>query len=497
MPEHLIRLVHDLGRPKVLVVGDLMLDRYVHGSVGRISPEAPIPVLKVEKQSDRIGGAGSVASDLCVLGAEVSCTGVIGCDPDGDRFLAELKALGVSGKGIFRSEDRPTTLKTRFIARQQHVLRVDHEDTSELPEDLQATVADFAEDAIPNQKAVVIQDYNKGVATPQVCQRIIRACRQHNVPVLVDPGRGVDCSRYRGASCLKPNRAEAAAAAGHDLNDDLSIHLAGLKLIKDLDLAAVVITLDRDGLYMIDRGGDELHVAAETLDVYDVTGAGDMVISALAMVIACGGSYRDAAAIAAAAAAVEVTKLGAQPVTRHEIIAQLSRQGYSYARKVADEDALKRILQELHDRGKKIVFTNGCFDLLHVGHIRLLHDARKLGDVLVVGLNTDASIRRQKGPQRPILPEEERAHVLAAIADVDYIILFDEDTPLRLIEQIVKPDVLVKGSDYIGKIVVGREWVEANGGRVELVPIVEGASTTSIVSRILNGNAERGVGDAE
>ena len=486
MPEHLIRLVHELGRPKILVVGDLMLDRYVRGSVGRISPEAPIPVLKTDQVSHRLGGAGSVVHDLCVLGAEVACCGVLGRDAEAETFLAELKRIGVASEGVLQSDSRPTTLKTRYIARQQHVLRVDREETNGLPAEVQTQLISFAEGAIPQQDAVIIQDYDKGVATEEVCGRIIAACRKHNVCVLVDPARNVDYAKYRGASCLKPNRTETAAATGQSLADDESVGRAAKMLIDDLGLDAVAITLDRDGICMVDLNGEQTRVAAEALDVYDVTGAGDMAISALAMVLACQGSYSDAAAVANAAAAVEVTKLGAQPVTRHEIVAQLSRQGYSYARKVVEDEVLCRTCADLHERGKSIVFTNGCFDLLHFGHISQLHEARKLADVLVVGLNTDDSVRRYKGPGRPILPQEERAHILAAIADVDYIVLFDDDTPAHLIEDIVKPDVLVKGSDYEGKVVVGREWVEANGGRVVLVPLIKGRSTTDIVSKILN-----------
>ena len=484
MSDGLIRLVQSLGQPKVLVVGDLMLDRYERGSVSRISPEAPIQVLNVEQQSFRLGGAGSVAHNLAVMGAQVTCCGLLGDDPEAETFIAELDRLDIRHDGVLQIEDRPTTLKTRFIARQQQVLRVDREDASEPLKSVQICAADYAEAVIPEQDAVVIQDYSKGLVTPLVCERIIRKCRQMDIPVLIDPGRGADYSKYRGANCLKPNRTEAANATRLELAGDDAIRRAARALIDELDLDAVMITLDRDGLYMREAGGDELSVPPDALEVFDVTGAGDVTISVLAMVIAAGGGYRDAATIANAAGAVEVTKVGAQPVTCNEIIAQFNRQSYGYARKIVDDSALSRIARDLRERGKAVVFTNGCFDLLHAGHIRLLHDARKLGDMLIVGLNTDASIRLQKAPDRPILPQEERAHVLAAIADVDYVVLFDEETPKRLIEEVVRPDVLVKGSDYEGKLVVGRDFVEAHGGRVELVQIVPGMSTSSIVSKI-------------
>jgi D-beta-D-heptose 7-phosphate kinase/D-beta-D-heptose 1-phosphate adenosyltransferase len=497
MYRQLIHRVERFGRPRICVVGDLMVDRYVFGDAERISPEAPIQILRAAREESRLGGAGSVINNLVTLGARVAAFGVVGRDAPGQQILRELRAAGAKTSGVLAVRERPTTIKTRFVGRAQHrhpqqVLRVDWEDDQPLDahvEDrLLAKIARF----VAKADVIVASDYNKGVLTPRVMHEIVRLARRRHVPVLVDPIKGRDYSKYAGATLLTPNRLETELASGIRLAGPDSIRRATKRLMGDLKLDALVITLDKEGAYLATRGKPGQKVPTRARPVYDVTGAGDMVIAVLAMAVATGATLLDAVRLANVAGGLEVEKFGVQTVSREEIIGEL----LSEARRSGDKvRSLANLLVDLgrhRAQGESIVWTNGCFDVMHAGHIDYLEFSGRQGDVLVIGLNSDSSVRANKGPDRPICSEEHRAKVLAALECVDYIIVFDDPTPQRLIEA-VRPDALVKGEDWRYKGVVGREFVESYGGRVVLAPIVKGLSTTTLVARI-RGNSS-GPGD--
>ena len=488
MQSHLIHLVEQFGRPRVVVVGDLMRDRYVFGDAERISPEAPVQILKVASEESRLGGAGSVVNNLLELGARVSVFGIVGRDRVGDEMLREFKDAGAKAAGVLGVAGRPTTIKTRFIGRAQHrhpqqVLRVDEEDTSPLSREVEAQLLARLTPALKAADIVVVSDYNKGVMTPRLTQGLIRCAHHLKVPVLVDPIKGPDYSKYRGATLLTPNRLETELASGIRVDGAEAAARAARKLVDRLKLDAIVVTLDKDGAYLALRGAAGEPIPTRPRLVYDNAGAGDMVIAVLAMALASGAAPADAVRLANVAGGLEVMKFGVQTVSRQEIIAELLEEARHTGNKVRTLDHLLLDLKRHRELHQSIVFTNGCFDLIHPGHVSYMEFAGRQGDVLVVGLNSDRSVRANKGPTRPICNENERAGVLAALEAVDYIILFDDDTVEPLIRAI-RPDVLVKGGDYRLEGVVGRRFVESCGGRVVLAPLVKGVSTTDIVDRI-------------
>jgi D-beta-D-heptose 7-phosphate kinase / D-beta-D-heptose 1-phosphate adenosyltransferase len=484
MNERLRNVLEGLNRPRILVLGDLMLDRYVHGDAERISPEAPIQVLKVAAEEDRLGGAGAVAGNLVALKARCDIVGIVGRDAPGETLVAVLKSLGVGTGGIRRVPRRLTTIKTRFVGRAQHripqqVLRVDREDDRPIDERTEASLAKAIEAKLPRADVLVISDYAKGVVTPGLCRKVIKAARAAKVPVLVDPIRSDDYSRYRGATLLTPNRMETEIASGSQISGDASLKRIAGNLIKRLAIEALAITLDKEGAYLARRGKPGVRVPTRPRNVFDNAGAGDMFISALSIAVASGADLEDAVAFANVAGGLEVEKFGVQTVSREEIANDLMATGGKLR-------TLPQLLEEL-DRerrnGQKIVFTNGCFDLIHHGHVEYLEFSRSQGDRLVVGLNGDASVRRLKGPPRPLVSEGQRARVLSGLMAVDYVVIFDEDTPAALIKA-VRPDVLIKGDDWADKGVVGTEFVESYGGKLVLAPLVGQASTSTLVDEI-------------
>jgi D-beta-D-heptose 7-phosphate kinase/D-beta-D-heptose 1-phosphate adenosyltransferase len=488
MYRQLIHLVEHLGRPRICVIGDLLLDRYVFGDAERISPEAPIQILKVGQEESRLGGAGSVINNLLALGARVSAFGVVGDDSPGRQVLRELRAAGAKTAGVLAVRDRPTTIKTRFVGRAQHripqqVLRVDWEDVRPLARRQQDRLLARLASDVKTADAVVLSDYNKGVLAPQCTQQVIRLARRRQVPVFIDPLKAPDYSKYRGATVLTPNRVETELATGIQLTGLEAVRRAARRLVDGLRLDAAIITLDKDGAYLAAKGKPGEMVPTRPRLVYDVAGAGDMVIAVVAMGVAAGATLLDAVRLANVAGGLEVQKFGVQTVSREEIIAELLEEARRSGDKIRTRDNLLADLARHRAQGESIVFTNGCFDLIHAGHVEFFNFAGQQGDVLVVGLNSDRSVRANKGPTRPICPEKQRARVLSALEAIDYIVVFDEDTPQRLIEA-VSPDVLVKGEDWRHKGVVGREFVEAHGGRVVLAPLVKGLSTTELVRRI-------------
>jgi len=485
---HLIDLVNRLGRPRLGVVGDLMLDRYVFGDAERISPEAPIQVLRVASQECRLGGAGSVVNNLRALGADVSVFSVVGRDDVGRQVMGYLKAAGARTSGVVRLAGRPTTVKTRFVGRAQHripqqVLRVDEEQVAPIPAEAEDRLLAGIRKGLDRFQAVLLSDYHKGVLTPRLTQAIIRAARRRRVPVLVDPIKDRDYAKYRGATLLTPNRLETEMASGQSVARPEALRRAAGRLLKSLRLDAIIVTLDKDGAYLALKGRKGQMVPTRPRRVYDNAGAGDMVISVVALIVAAGGSLVDAVRLGNVAGGLEVEKFGVQTVSREEIVGDLLGE----ARRAGDKlRSLENLLVDLARHragGETIVFTNGCFDLVHAGHVAFFEFAGAQGEVLVVGVNSDLSVRAIKGAGRPICSEKERARVLAALEAVDYIVLFDEETPERIIRA-VRPDVLVKGEDWRAKGVVGRRSVESSGGRVVLAPLLEGLSTTELVRRI-------------
>jgi len=491
MSENLVHILSNIGRPNIMLVGDFMLDKYVWGEVNRISQEAPIPVLNVASEEIRPGGAGSVASNLAHLGANIFCYGTIGNDNEGRLLLDNLNDLGVDTEGIVQDSDRPTTVKVRMMGHLQsagkgiqQLLRIDYEKTDDIEEEKQEAIINKIEDKIQQVDIVLISDMNKGLLSRRILDAVIKSGKDHNVPVIVDPGLTKDYGIYRGATAITPNRFETKLSTGIKITDVNSMKSAGRKLLEENLFEYIIITADKDGMFLYSRDGKCKLISTVPKDVYDVSGAGDMVLSVFGFVVGSKNSFEDAAMIANVAAGVEVGKIGAVPISKSEILSELMGGSNPLYTKIKVLDELEEILNRHRKENKKIVFTNGCFDILHVGHIEYLKFSRKQGDVLVIGLNTDRSVREQKGDKRPFVSEDERARLISALEDVDYVILFDDLTPEKLIRR-VKPDVLVKGEDWKEKGVVGREFVESYGGKVILAPLVKDVSTTDIVSRIL------------
>jgi D-beta-D-heptose 7-phosphate kinase/D-beta-D-heptose 1-phosphate adenosyltransferase len=479
----LIHTLDSLGTPRVAVIGDLILDHYVFGAVSRISPEAPIPVLHVSREEDRLGGAANVAANILSLGGNAALVGALGADEPGARFRALCKATAGLKLSDVKTAQRPTVLKTRMVSQNQQMLRVDRERTGGLEAAELKGIIDAALAASAKVGAIVLSDYGKGVITPESAQAVIAAAAQRGVPVIVDP-KGRDYSRYKGATAVTPNRAEAEAATGLDCSTMEGVEKAGRKLARELKLKAAVITLSAQGVAVIPAKGEMAHFPAQARSVYDVTGAGDTFIAAFALCVARGIDFNTAARLANYAAALKVGRFGAVAISREELRRSVTsaHEGFDHAGKVLGRAQLLEAVARHRARGERVVFTNGCFDLLHQGHVTYLNFCKGQGDVVVVGLNSDASVRRLKGPSRPVNAGDARARVLAALADVDYVTEFEEDTPESLICAVL-PDVLVKGEDWAGKNVAGSDVVEKRGGKVVFAPFVAGQSTTNLIAK--------------
>lgn len=483
----LVEAERKIGAGKVLVIGDVMLDRYVWGEVKRISPEAPVQIVRVRDRSEVLGGAGNVAANLAGLKCPVFLVGIRGTDMAGERLCELLEKSGIES-GLIADPLRPTITKTRIMAQGQQLLRLDEEEIEAPLEVVLDSVSCMIEKIMPECRAVVLSDYGKGLLTSgQFVRKVIGASRQRGIPVLVDP-KGTDWERYQGATCITPNMAEFEAVAGPCTEPGRDVFEKEARaVLRRYGAEWLLVTRGPLGMSLF-GGADHLAITARAREVYDVSGAGDTVIATLAAGVASGLSYADSAFLANMAAGIVVGKLGTQPVGRSELesAARLSgpnANGLSLS-KVCSLEAAALQIKSWRASGTKIVFTNGCFDLLHPGHIQLLQLAKDLGERLIVGLNADVSVRRLKGQGRPILSERDRAALLTSLACVDMVVIFEEDTPLRLIGSL-RPDILVKGADYRLEEVVGRDVVEQYGGKVVLVPIAEGFSTTGIVNKIL------------
>lgn len=463
-----------VSKPRILVVGDVMLDHYLWGKCERISPEAPVQVVDIQRESTVLGGAGNVASNLISLSSHVSVISVVGDDSNGKELLNILYSKGASIQGIVVQEGRKTSKKSRVIASHQQVVRYDSESKEYITSSCEEELLVRFNDSLTSVDLVILSDYGKGVLTPYVTREIIAFAKKQHIPILVDP-KGVDYSKYSGATLITPNKKEASIATKIEIIDDESLQKAGYFLKESLGLEYAIITLSEDGIAVFGR--DFIKMPTVAREVYDVTGAGDTVLAALGYALASGASIQEAASFANSAAAVVVGKLGSATVTLDEVDAyEHSLRAATAESKIKTKQEMVHLLQT--KKNQKIVFTNGCFDILHVGHVKYLEVAKSFGDMLIVGLNSDDSIKRLKGESRPINPLEDRAYILASLESVSYVVPFEEDTPFDLISAI-KPDILVKGADYEGKVVVGSDIAK----EVRLVQFVEGKSTTKIIER--------------
>jgi D-beta-D-heptose 7-phosphate kinase / D-beta-D-heptose 1-phosphate adenosyltransferase len=469
-----------VGR-RVLVVGDSALDAYVAGEVERISPEAPVPVLAVEREEYLLGGAANVAKCLVALGAKPMLCTVVGADGDGELFRNEAESLGIPKAGIAVDRERRTTRKTRIVARQQQVIRLDRETVAPLAPALEKRLCAAVTRAVKRADAVVLSDYSKGVLSAAVCRAVFAAAGDR--PVLVDP-KNLPWKAFSGATVLKPNVRAAEIFGNAAIEDEAAALRVAGRIAEELGVAHVLLTRGPDGMVLASReSGATLAIAARNKELVDETGAGDVVAAAVSLALAAGAELFEAAWLANVAAGVKVGKFGAATVTGSEILSAIGGATEPSAGRVMTRERAAQLVADFRAKGRAVVFTNGCFDILHLGHVRYLEASRRLGDALVVGVNTDASVRKLKGAGRPLQTESDRAQILASLSCVDAVVLFDEDTPRDLIKAI-KPDVLTKGADYKTKrAVVGWDLVRQWGGRVELVPLVEGRSTTGLVKR--------------
>ena len=471
-----------LKSARVLCIGDVMLDHYVYGQVERVSPEAPIPVLWIEREMKTLGGAGNVLRNLQALGAASSFISVVGNDEAGREVGRLVEVQDGTEAHVLVQPQRTTTVKTRYVAANQQLLRADRESSTPLDPYIREDLLRLARELVTDHSVVIISDYAKGVLTEGVALEIIRAAREAGAQVIVDP-KGGDHIRYRGADLLKPNRRELAHATGMPVATGDEIVGASRALIERCGFNAVLASLGAEGMVLVGAGGTVHLQRAEVREVYDVSGAGDTVVATVGTALAAGMTLTDAARLANAAAGVAVGKIGTAVVYASELIASLSGRDLHAADKVVPRSHALDLVVRWRRHGLKIGFTNGCFDLLHPGHVALLGQAKAACDRLVVGLNSDASTARIKGPRRPIQSESERAAVLASLAAVDLIVIFEEDTPIELIREI-RPQLLVKGADYRLDEVVGADLVKSAGGEVLLADVVPGYSTTATIARL-------------
>ena len=475
-------------RPRLLVIGDLILDEYIWGAVSRISPEAPVPILETKSENLTLGGAANVANNLVALGCEVHLVGAIGQDEKGDKLLTLIEEKGISSKGIFRFVHRPTTSKIRVVAHNQQVLRIDKEDNRPITEETEKRIIKYINKALPDMDIVICSDYRKGILTEKVFSAVSHRAKNSKKRVIVDP-KSSDFELYKGATVITPNQFEVEKAVPIKIQDKIDLDRAAEYLLNLTHAEVLLITRGKDGMTLYPNKAKPVDIPTQAKEVFDVTGAGDTVVSVLAMALAVGFNPEDSAWLSNMAASIVVGKVGTAVVTLNEINEYLQEEMLRTAHTVLKLEELKKIVSLAKGTGKTVVFTNGCFDLIHGGHIEFLQKAREKGDLLVVGLNSDRSVKSIKGEGRPIKSEKERANIVSALRYVDYITIFDESTPADLIRE-VRPDILVKGDDYAIDEVVGREIVEGYGAKVELIPVVQGLSTTNIVEKILENHKQ-------
>jgi len=486
----------------ILVAGDIMLDRFVYGDVHRISPESPVPVLTIGHENFMPGGAGNVLANLCGLGVKAHLLSVIGPDAEGEKLRALVAEKGADPAGLVVAADRPTTVKTRFLAAHQQLLRTDYERVSDIGKETESALLARAEKLLPECGAVVLSDYGKGMMTPSLIEALIKKAGKAGVPVLVDPKK-TDYRVYKGADIVTPNRKELSEAAGGvPTRSDEDVTAAARKLMKESGIGAVVATRSQDGMTIVQARGEPVHLRTEALEVFDVSGAGDTVVATLAAALAAGADLIQAATIANAAGGIVVAKVGTAAIRHAELAAALNRRDVTLQTRpggravvsaahqgmICDADEAREYAQRWRARGLKVGFTNGCFDILHPGHVNYLNAARGRCDRLIVGLNADESVRRLKGSARPVNAQDARAAVLAALGAVDMVVIFgndeeENDKPIRLIEKL-RPDIFFKGGDYAEENLPEAPVVKSYGGSVQIMPLSEGHSTSETIKKM-------------
>ena len=465
----------------ILVIGDLMVDRYYIGSVKRISPEAPVPVLRKESERIVLGGAANVISNLIAAEQSVSVCSVIGTDDGGKLLVSMLKDKKVDGSFLLHDPDRKTTIKTRVVGQDNHqFIRIDDEDSHAIRSEQCEELITIIRSRISEFNAIILSDYCKGVLKTELCQGIIALANENGIPVFFDL-KERNIKKYSGAFLLKPNRSELNLITGKPVDNRESIKEAALYLRHEAKCSYVLVTLGGDGMCLVGPKDDCSFISAKTQQVFDVSGAGDTVIAYLTAACASGIDVQSAAELANIAAGIKVAKVGTTPVYKHELVRVSSQKDKWRSNKIIHLEDLEQI--RTRTPGQKIVFTNGCFDILHVGHLDYLREAANAGNILIIGVNSDESVRRLKGPERPVNTENDRVAVLAALEFVDYVFIFDDDWPENVVRK-VQPDVLVKGADYINKEIAGADFVTSIGGQVKLIPLTEGKSTTTIIEKM-------------
>ncbi|MGD2038334.1 MAG: D-glycero-beta-D-manno-heptose-7-phosphate kinase [Desulfobacterales bacterium] len=474
--------VKKFAKCRILVLGDLMVDEYLWGNVERISPEAPVQIVSVASEEHTLGGAGNVISNLVALEAKVSAVGVVGSGINGQLVLKKLKALGVDTRGVIQDRKRATTRKTRIIANHQHVLRFDKEVKTDISRQTMNKIWRAAGEMIADTDLILVSDYSKGTVTRGLMTQLIAAAQKSNKLVIVDP-KGRDFKKYAGASLITPNKKETALASGIEIVDDSSLAKAARRLIEKTAINKILVTCGKDGMVYFDQSKSPYRIHTQARQVFDVSGAGDTVLAVLGLGIAAGYSIREAVALANTAAGIVVGKVGTATVSQAELAAGLGQIPSPTLGKQKTLAELAIIARKLEKNGERVVLTNGCFDLLHVGHIKLLSASKQLGDVLIVALDDDESVNQLKGSGRPIINENERLRIISALDSVDHVIVFSSHELNDVIEA-VRPAVLTKGSNYGTEAVRGREIVERYGGRVEIIPITENISSSRIINSI-------------
>jgi D-beta-D-heptose 7-phosphate kinase/D-beta-D-heptose 1-phosphate adenosyltransferase len=466
----------------LLVIGDLMIDEYVWGKVERISPEAPVQVVAVQNQDYTLGGSGNVIHNLVTLGARVTVLGVVGKDSDGKLLIDQLDAIGADTGGVIQNKGRHTTKKTRIIAEHQQVLRVDRETKSEIAAQIFKRIVKKAEQIIPDVDLVLISDYGKGLVSRAMIKSLVQIAKAHGKILIADP-KGLDFTKYAGVDLLTPNKKEASLASGREISDTRTLTDVGGHLLDKSGVEKLLITCGKDGMVLFEKNCKPFKIDTRAREVYDVSGAGDTVLAVIGLAVAAGHPIKEAVSLANTAAGIVVGKVGTAAVTQKELLEALRLSASDTPPKHTTLRELSELCRKLQKRGKRIVLTNGCFDLLHVGHIKLFADSKSLGDVLIVALDDDDSVRRLKGADRPVIGAAERVRILSALDSVDHVMVFDTSDLDKVIERI-RPDILTKGSNYDSEKVLGRDIVERYGGRVELIPVTDGISSTRIINTI-------------
>ncbi len=467
---------------KLLVVGDLMIDEYLWGDVERISAEAPVQVVSITHEEYNLGGSGNVVNNLVTLGAQVSAAGVVGAGADGNLVLEKFKQLGVDTRAVLPDSGRPTTRKTRVIAGHQHVLRIDRETKKDISPPVLKTLVKRSNEIIPQVDVILVSDYGKGVITRSLLKPLIATARKHGKVIIADP-KGLDFTKYAGVTIITPNKKEAGLAQGIEIIDESTLLEAGAGILESTGIDKVLITLGKDGMVLMENNKPPYKIKAEARQVYDVSGAGDTVIASLGLGLASGLPLETAVTLANTAAGLVVGKVGTATISQAELTNASTRWYDMSTLKQVELDDIGNLANNLKKQGKKIVLTNGCFDLLHAGHIMFFSAAKQRGDVLVVALDDDDSVTNLKGPGRPVIRARERIQIISALDVVDYVVIFSTGELEKLI-QTLRPDVLAKGSNYKTEEVYGHEIVEGLGGRVVLIPVNEDISSTRIINNI-------------